>query len=123
MSSQGEVCLRFVKMTEDALPPERVTPRSAGFDLRSPRVVIPARGKSLIATNLRIQIPAGHCGRIAPRSGLAFFHHITIGAGVIEEDYRGNVGVLLFNHSNYPYFVRRGDKIGQLIAKKFLILN
>jgi dUTP pyrophosphatase len=111
-------------MSQDAMPPERATSRSAGFDLRSPRdALIPARGKSLILTDLRIQVPEGHYGRIAPRSGLAFFHHITIGAGVIDEDYRGNVGVLIFNHSDSPYLVRRGDKIAQSICKIFVILN
>jgi dUTP pyrophosphatase len=124
MSSQGEVYLRFVKMSGDALPPERTTPRSAGFDLRSPRnAVIPARGKSLILTDLRIQVPEGYYGRIAARSGLAFFHHITTEAGVIDEDYRGNIGVLLLSHSNYQYLVHRGDKIAQLICEKIVILN
>jgi dUTPase len=65
MSSQGEVYLRFVKISVDALPRERATLRSAGLDLRSPRDVIPAKGKSLILTNLRMQIPAGYYGRIA----------------------------------------------------------
>jgi dUTP pyrophosphatase len=92
---------------------------SAGFDLRSPRdAVIPARGKFLILTDLRIQVPDGYYGRIAARSSLAFFHHITIEAGVIDEDYRGNIGVLLFNQSNYPYLIRRGVKIAQLICEK-----
>jgi dUTP pyrophosphatase len=115
----NETYLRVVKMSEDAIPPERATSRSAGFDLRSPReVLIPARGKSLILTDLQIQVPDGYYGRIAPRSSLAFFHHITIGGGVIDEDYRGNVGVLIFNHSDSPHLVRRGDKISQLICEK-----
>jgi dUTP pyrophosphatase len=111
-------------MSGDALPQERATPRSAGFDLRSPRdAIIPTRGKSLILRELRIQVPEGYYGRTAARSILAFSHHITTGAVVIDEGYRGNIGVLLFNHSNYPYLVRGGDKIALLICEKFVILN
>jgi dUTP pyrophosphatase len=47
-------------------------------------------------------------------------HHISVGARVIDEDYRGNVGVLLFNLSDTPFIVNRGDKIAQLICKKIL---
>jgi dUTP pyrophosphatase len=48
---------------------------------------------------------------------LAFFHHITVGAGVID-DYRGNVGILLFNHSDNPFVIHRGDRIAQLICER-----
>ena len=53
---------------------------------------IPARGKGLVKTDLQIKVPHGTYGRVAPRSGLAWKHHIDIGAGVVDEDYRGNVG-------------------------------
>jgi len=49
---------------------------------------------------------------------MALFHHIGVGAGVIDADYRGNVRVLLFNHSDTPFIVNRGDKIAQLICEK-----
>ena len=44
-------------------------------------------------------VPDGTYGRIAPRSGLAWKNHVDVGAGVIDQDYRGNVGVVLFNHA------------------------
>ena len=53
---------------------------------------IPARGKGLVKTDIQIKVPRGTYGRIAPRSGLSWKHHIDIGAGVVDEDYRGNVG-------------------------------
>jgi dUTP pyrophosphatase len=49
---------------------------------------------------------------------MALFHHNGVGAGVIDAYYRGNVGVLLFNHSDAPFIGNRGDKIAQLICKK-----
>jgi dUTP pyrophosphatase len=49
---------------------------------------------------------------------MALLHHIGVGAMVIDADYRGNVGVLLFNHSDIPFNVNRGDKIAQLMCEK-----
>jgi len=62
--------------------------------------VIPANGKLLIPTGLAMSIPVGNYGRIAPRSGLASKYMIDTGAGVIDADYRGEIHVLLFNHSS-----------------------
>ena len=50
-----------------------------------------------------VALPAGTYGRIAPRSGLALKHGIDVGAGVIDPDYRGNVGILLFNFSDTDF--------------------
>lgn len=52
-----------------------------------------------------VAIPSKHYGRVAPRSGLAFKHYIDVGAGVIDEDYRGELKVLLFNFSNEDFYV------------------
>lgn len=60
----------------------------------------------------------GCYGRIAPRSGLAWKNHIDVGAGVIDEDYRGNIGVVLFNHSDQEFKVTKGDRIAQLICQR-----
>ena len=54
--------------------------------------MIPARGKGLVKTDLSVAIPEDCYGRIAPRSGLAWKSFIDVGAGVIDADYRGNVG-------------------------------
>jgi dUTP pyrophosphatase len=111
--------MRYVKLSENSFTPSRGSPQSAGFEMRSQRnAIISARGNELILTDLRIKLPEGCYGRIAPRSGMALFHHIGVGAGVIDEDYRGNVCVLLFNHSDSPFAVNRGDKIAQLICEK-----
>lgn len=58
---------------------------------------VPAKGKKLVSTGIAIHTPPGTYGRVAPRSGLACKNFIDVGAGVIDEDYRGEVKVLLFN--------------------------
>ena len=55
---------------------------------------------------------------VAPRSGLATRHFIDVGAGVIDQDYTGNIGIVLFNHGNTDFFVKRGDRIAQLILER-----
>ncbi|KAI3389051.1 hypothetical protein SNEBB_005926 [Seison nebaliae] len=108
-------------MTENAFPPERGSDYAAGLDLRAAYSdVIPARGAGkLIKTDLAIELPVGCYGRIAPRSGLAYKNSIDVGGGVIDRDYRGNVGVILYNHHPTQDFkVNRGDRIAQLILER-----
>ena len=63
-------------------------------------------------------IPTGLYARIAPRSGLALKRFIDVGAGVVDGDYRGEVGVILFNHGDQDFKVKMGDRIAQLILEK-----
>ena len=65
-------------------------------------------------------IPSEYYGRIAPRSSLAWKNHIDVGAGVIDEDYRGPVGVVLFNHSDEEFRIIQGERIAQLIITKII---
>ncbi|KAJ9166103.1 hypothetical protein P3X46_020895 [Hevea brasiliensis] len=109
------------KLSEKAILPSRASPLSAGYDLSSAtETKVPARGKALIPTDLSIVIPEGTYARIAPRSGLAWKHSIDVGAGVIDADYRGPVGVILFNHSDVDFEVKVGDRIAQLIIEKIM---
>ena len=110
--------LRYVKLTENALPPTRESSGAAGLDLSAYGVLVPASGNGLVKTDLAIQLPPGCYGRIAPRSGLALRHHIDVGGDVIDENYRGNLGVILFNYSDRPLQIRRGDRVAQLICEK-----
>lgn len=113
--------LYFQKLSGNAYSPIKVTDQSAGFDLRSAYdYTISPRGKELIWTDLAVQVPLECYGRIAPRSGLALKHHIDVGAGVIDSDYRGNVGVILFNHSSEQFIIRKGDRIAQLICERIV---
>ena len=57
---------------------------------------------------------------MAPRSGLAWKKFIDVGAGVVDYDYRGNVGVILFNHGEEDFVVRKGDRVAQLILERIV---
>ena len=69
-------------------------------------------------TGLSISFPTGLYARIAPRSGLALKRFIDVGVGVVDGDYRGEVGVVLFNHGDQDFEVKMGDRIAQLILEK-----
>jgi dUTP pyrophosphatase len=111
------------RLSPKAIVPERASAGAAGYDLSSAYdYVVPARGKEMIKTNLAIAVPEGTYGRIAPRSGLAWKHSIDVGAGVIDRDYRGNVGVILFNHSGQDFKIAAGDRVAQLILERIAIV-
>jgi dUTP pyrophosphatase len=86
-------------------------------------MLIPAGGKAIVPTDISIAIPYGMYGRVAPRSGLAVKHFLDVGAGVIDSDYRGPVGVVMFNFSDKDFQVAQGDRIAQLIIEKIAMLD
>ena len=91
----------------------------AGADLTaSQKMLIPPRDRLLVTTGIRLEIPEGHVGLIWPRSGLAVKKGIDCGAGVIDSHYRGEVKVLLFNHSDNEFQIEQGDRIAQLLIQK-----
>ncbi len=101
----------------DATVPRRHTTGSVGYDLTSvDEVLIPAGGWRLVSTGLKITVPPGTYGRIAPRSGLSC-KGISVGAGVCDPDYTGIYKVLLFNHGADVFEVHVGDRIAQLIVE------
>jgi len=122
--------IQIKKLSENAIIPTRASAGAAGYDLYSTEDCILNPGeRHLFKTNLSIQIPPGYYGRIAPRSGLALKQGIDVLAGVIDEDYAGDVGVILLNTAIiptsleiYPYYslyVRKGDRIAQIIFEKY----
>ena len=111
--------LKVQKLNNNAALPKRSTEGAAGYDLcASHNCTIPAGGKGLVKTGLSISFPVGLYARIAPRSGLALKRFIDVGAGVVDSDYRGDVGVVLFNHGDQEFQVKMGDRIAQLILEK-----
>jgi dUTP pyrophosphatase len=107
------------KLTETSQVPKRATEGSAGYDIASDEdVVIDPGERSLVKTGFSVRVPDGTYGRVAPRSGLAVKHGIDVLAGVIDRDYTGEVGVVLINHGDVSFEVKRGDRIAQLVFEK-----
>jgi dUTP pyrophosphatase len=105
----------------EGLPiPHYQTDHSAGVDLYAAveaETVIEAGKWSLIPTGIAVAIPEGYEGQVRPRSGLALKHGIGMlnGPGTIDADYRGEIGIILFNFNETPFMVRRGERIAQLV--------
>lgn len=96
------------------------TAGAAGLDLQAAidkDLTIPPSGRALVPTGLSIALPTGHEGQIRPRSGLAAKFGVTVlnAPGTVDEDYRGEVKVILINHGPDPFVVSRGDRIAQLV--------
>lgn len=114
--------LEIQKDSADVLLPYKKHEDDAGYDLHAylaKPLVIPPSERALISTGLRLALPRGHYGRVAPRSGLAVKKGIDVGAGVVDENYRGKLQVLLFNHGSEPFEVKNGDRIAQLIVTPY----
>ena len=110
---------KFAKMNDDAIIPSKGSPGAAGFDLHARHsTVIVSGDRGLVKTGISLQIPDDCYARVAPRSGLTFNHGINVGAGVIDCDYRAEIGVILFNHSQNDFIVNQGDRVAQLIFEK-----
>ena len=107
----------FVKYRAESAPAYQ-TAGAAGCDLVSSEDVELAPGKwSAVCTGLFLEIPAGYAGYVCPRSGLALKSGVSVlnSPGIIDSDYRGEVKVILVNHTDLKYKVKRGDRIAQLL--------
>ena len=105
------------KLSENATIPTQGTKFAAGYDLYAAEDEVVVCGtRKLIKTNISMEITPGYYGRIAPRSGLAYKSGIDVLAGVIDSDYRGDIGVILYNtDKNIDFIVKKGDRIAQII--------
>jgi dUTP pyrophosphatase len=107
------------KLNEHAITPTRGSPLAAGYDMYSSvDLTIKSGCRGLVDTGIAFTVPYETYGRIAPRSGLAVKNGIQVGAGVIDRDYTGEVKILLFNHSDEDFVIKRGDRIAQLIIER-----
>ena len=114
--------LPFVKMSTNAVTPTRATEGSVGLDFYSPAdYIIPPHSQLLIPTQIKLQVPLGHYGRLASKSGLAILHQLHVGAGVIDLDYTGEIMILLINTASHVHPIVKGDPIAQLILEKVSI--
>lgn len=114
--------LKFVKTHPDAVLPVRKhdDPQygDSGYDMTAVEdVVVPARGAAVAPVGLTLaDVPAGVWLRVESRSGLQFKHSISAFGGIIDNTYRGDLGIRLINNSDVDYQVRKGDRIAQLVC-------
>jgi len=114
-------CLSFKRLDPKALLPTRGSQSAAGLDLYSIEAVsLQPKERRLIRTGLAVAIPEGFYGRLAPRSGLATQKGIDVLAGVIDADYRGEIGCLLYNAGDEIIDLPAQTKICQLIIEKIV---
>ncbi len=73
----------------------------------------------LVKTGIKVAMPPGHYGHIKGRSGLAMQHGLGSLAGVIDENYRGEIGVVLVNHGNKPYKLTKNERVAQMIIQEY----
>lgn len=110
--------LRIFLHTKDAQTPKRADDGAAGYDLYSAEdLIITSKERKLVSTDVSIELPHETYGRVAPRSGMSV-KGFDVGAGVIDESYRGVIKVLLINNSNMNQEIKKGDRIAQLIIEK-----
>jgi dUTP pyrophosphatase len=114
--------LEIARLKESAILPVRATPNAAGMDLfAAETATIDPGQRCLIGTGIAIALQPWHVGLVCPRSGLALKSGITVlnAPGVIDPDYRGEVGVILVNLGDEPYQVLAGARIAQLVIVPF----
>ncbi len=103
--------------------PKYMSDHAAGMDLYAAvdkDTVIPPSGWKLVPTGLAMALPEGYEAQVRPRSGLALKQGVSVlnTPGTVDADYRGEVGVILMNHSQKDLVVKRGDRIAQMIINK-----
>ena len=122
----------LVVVEDGAKLPVYSSKRAAGCDVHAfvtegntrfePLIIIEGGKSRLIRTGLKMAIPEGYEIQVRPRSGLALKKMITVlnTPGTIDSDYRGEIGIILMNHSKESFEVRNGDRIAQLVLKYHL---
>ena len=102
--------------------PDYETPQSAGMDLAAAldegeELLLAPGARALVPTGIALALPAGFEAQVRPRSGLAIKHGVTVlnSPGTIDADYRGEIKVILINHSPEPFVITRGMRIAQMV--------
>ncbi|RXH18052.1 dUTP diphosphatase [Bradyrhizobium guangzhouense] len=122
MSSKVTVELQRLPHAEGLALPAYQTAEAAGLDLMAavpenePMTLAPGQ-YALVPTGLAIALPSGHEAQVRPRSGLAAKHGVTVlnSPGTVDADYRGEIKVILINHGEAPFVIKRGERIAQMV--------
>jgi dUTP pyrophosphatase len=122
VSATVKVEIRQLPHAEGLALPAYQSAAAAGLDLvaavaeAAPLALAPGK-HAMVPTGLIIALPPGYEAQVRPRSGLAAKHGVTVlnSPGTIDADYRGEISVILINHGEAPFAVRRGDRIAQMV--------
>jgi len=122
VSATIKVDIRQLPHGEGLALPAYQSAHAAGLDLLAavpegaPLTLSPGQ-RALVPTGLTIALPPGYEAQVRPRSGLASKHGVTVlnSPGTVDADYRGEIGVLLVNHGDGPFSIRRGERIAQMV--------
>jgi dUTP pyrophosphatase len=122
LSAPVKVDIRQLPHGEGLALPAYQSAHAAGLDLLaavpegSPLILLPGQ-RALVPTGLTIALPPGYEAQVRPRSGLASKHGVTVlnSPGTVDADYRGEIGVILINHGEAPFPIRRGERIAQMV--------
>jgi len=119
-----KVAIKRIRPESDLSLPCYMTSHSAGMDLYADLAadaVLQPGSRLLVPTGIAIALPEGFEAQIRPRSGLALKHGISLvnSPGTIDADYRGEIGVILINHGEVPFVLKRGERIAQMVVAPF----
>jgi dUTP pyrophosphatase len=123
-----KVCIQKFPGNEDIPLPQYMTGQAAGMDIFAAvidtEIILPGQRKK-IATGIAIALPEGYEAQIRPRSGLALNKGITLlnSPGTIDADYRGEIGLIVINHGEEPFVVKRGMRLAQMVVQKVFQVN
>jgi dUTP pyrophosphatase len=117
-----KLAIKIINQSNNPLP-QYQTSQSAGMDLHanlSETITLHPGERKLIPTGLFMELPEGYEAQVRPRSGLALKHGITVlnSPGTIDADYRGEIQVLLINHSQVDFIINHGERIAQMVIAK-----
>lgn len=116
--SNEAMTVRFKKINPEAILPAYAHPGDAGLDVRSIEdLTLQPGARALVKTGLVMELPPDAEAQVRPRSGLALKFGVTVlnTPGTIDAGYRGEVGVILINHGDAPFEIRKGDRIAQIV--------
>lgn len=122
-----KLAVKIINQSNNPLPKYQ-TSQSAGMDLHanlSEAIILQPGERKLIPTGLFMELPEGYEAQVRPRSGLALKHGVTVlnSPGTIDADYRGEIQVLLINHSDLDFEINHGERIAQMVIAKHEQVN
>jgi dUTP pyrophosphatase len=114
-----DIIVEKLENAKDIYLPEYQTEGASGADVRAAEdTILEPNEVKAISTGLRLEIPYGYEIQVRPRSGLALKHKVTVlnAPGTIDSDYRGELKILLVNFGKENFFIKRGERIAQLVV-------